>query len=197
MDIKLMPEKYQKKEVKGKAKLPGADIFRLGGRLAPKGNIWLVLSLSLLLVIVLIGSGLWGYQRTLTKEKEDLAKTVEDLNAQRDLDLETEFTALKEDIEDLKKILESRFYASKIFEMLEELALPQVQFIEFSADLSENKIDLKTEAIDYLILAKQAVIFEQDSRIDEVKFTDASLEKSGRVASYFKLELASGFLLWQ
>ncbi len=78
--------------------------------------------------------------------------------------------------------------------MLEELTLPQVRFIEFGADLSQAKITLTTETVNYNILAKQIVAFEQDSRIEKVELSEVSLGDTGGVGSELEIELNPDFL---
>ena len=63
-----------------------------------------------------------------------------------------------------------------------------------SADLSQAKLNLKVEALNYLTLAKQVVVLEQDSRIKKVEFSGVSLGTSGRVGSDLELELNPDFL---
>ena len=190
MDIKLMPEKYKRKE----KQLTGLSATLLS-RLITRANLWLMLSLIFLGLVTLTYFGLWGYKNSLAEEKEDLESRFEELAGQRNLELEANFMGLKENIENFKKFLGNRLYPSNLFEMLEELTLPQVQFIDLNANLSQAVIELKAETVDYQILAKQVVAFEEDERIKKVEFSEVELEPSGRVNSDLKIELNPDFLL--
>ncbi len=159
-----------------------------------KANLWLALSLILLIIAVLATFGFWGYKDNLIKEKGNLEEKIKELDNQRDLDLEANFIELKKGIESFKNILKTHIYPSYLFKMLEELTLPQVRFIEFGADLSQAKITLTTETVNYNILAKQIVAFEQDSRIEKVELSEVSLGDTGGVGSELEIELNPDFL---
>jgi len=181
MDIKLMPEKYKKKGIG-----PGLMSPK---KLIGQGGLWFVLTSILLIGTVLISLGLWGYQMSLNKEKDNLIQKFEELQSQRDLELEANFMELKKGIKDFKNILDNRIYSLNILEIFEEITLPQVQYSELSADLTKLMISLKTEAANYNTLAKQVLVFEEDSRIDQVGFSKVNLEKSGSVGSNLLLKL--------
>lgn len=192
MDIKIMPEKYKRRKEAAVGFKMSATGFL--SKLISKTNLWLALTIGFLLLVVLIYFGLTGYKNSLIEEKGNLEERLTQLTGQRDLEMEVNFIELKTDIEDLRKVLENRFYSSKIFEMLEEITLPRVQFTGLEADLSQAKLNLKVEAVDYLTLAKQVVVFEQDSRIEKVDLSEVSLETSGRVGSHLRVELNPDFL---
>ncbi len=190
MDIKLMPEKY-KRRGKPLTGLPSTLLNRLTAR----ANLWMMLALIFLVLVVLIYFGLWGYKNSLTEKEKSLERKFEELTGQRNLELEANFMELKENIESFKKFLENRLYSSNLFKILEELTLPQVQFVDFSADLSRAILELKAETINYQTLAKQVVAFEEDERIKKVEFSEVELEDSGRVSSDLRIELNPDFLL--
>ena len=192
MDIKIMPEKYKRKKEKATGfKMSAAGFF---SKLTSKTNLWMILTVGFLLLVTLIYFGLTGYKSSLTEEKGSLEERLVELTNQRDLEKEVNFMELKTDIEDLKKVLEDRFYSSKIFEMLEEITLPRVQFTSLEADLSQAKLTLKAEVADYSTLAKQVITFEQDSRVEKVDLSEVNLETSGRIVSNLRIELNPDFL---
>lgn len=192
MDIKIMPEKYKRrKEAAVGFKMSAAGFLN---KLTSKTNLWLALTIGFLLLVILIYFGLTGYKNSLIEEKGNLEERLAQLTNQRDLEMEANFIELKTNIEDLRKVLENRLYSSKLFEMLEEITLPRVQFTGLEANLSQAKLNLKAEAVDYPTLAKQVVVFEQDSRIEKVDLSEVNLETSGRVGSDLRIELNPDFL---
>lgn len=190
MDLKLMPEKYKKKE--GSESESGFS--RFGAYLASKTNFWLVLSLVLLIGSVLIYFWLLGYKNDLIDKQNILTNNIEELQNQRDLELEANFMELKEKIDALKSVLKKRFYSSRILEMLEELTLANIRFIDLQADLSQMQLMLKVEAADYNTLAKQLIVFEEDLRIKKIDVSGIILDESGQISSEFLLEIVPEFL---
>ncbi len=187
-----MPEKYkQRVEAVEEKKSSLAGIL---SRVFFRTNLWLILSIAFLILVILTCFGLWGYKESLADEKTDLENQLAQLNGQRDLELEADFAELKEGIEDLKKVLKNSVYPSRLFEMLEELTLSQVQFTSLDVDLTQAVLSLNAELIDYTTLAKQMIVFKEDERIEELDVSGISLDMTGQIKSAFDLELKLDFL---
>lgn len=154
----------------------------------------LVLSISLLILVTIIYFGLWGYKIYLSSDIEISVTEIEELQNQRNLELEANFKILKIKIEDFKQIAVAHVYPSKILKLLGELAIPQVKFIGLDANLLEAELILETDSIDYNNLAKQIVVFEDDSRIKEVDLSEVNLDDSGKVNSNLKIKIDPDFL---
>ena len=194
MDIKLIPDKYKKRD-KDKVKSRISAFGNLSEQITSKKSILMIFSIGFLIVVVLASLGLWGYQANLIKEKTSLIERIGNLQNQRNNDLEVNFIELGKRIEGFERTLEHRIYFSKIFEMIEELTLPQVQFADTNIDLSENKFNLKIEADSYSTLANQVIVFEEDLRIKNVELSKTGLSTYGQVTSELTLELNSSFSL--
>lgn len=180
-----MPGKYHKKNNK-------FNFFE--NNFSIDSNQLLMVSLSLLTLITIICFGLWGYKIYLSRDMEKSIIEAEDLQNQRDFEMEANFADLKIKIEDFKRISNVHVYPSKIFNILEELTIQQIKFIGFEANLLESTLILETESIDYATLAEQIVIFENDSRIKKVDFSGVRLNDSGRINSNLNIEINSDFL---
>jgi len=189
MDIKLMPEEYQKKE----SFIGGLSFSRLKS-LEAVINIWVIISFVLIIAAVAAYLGLFFYRNNLIQEKNDLESQIYQIDGQRDLAMEANFINLEKGISDLKKVLENRMYPSYLFKMVEELTLPTVWFENMNADFSKATLDLDVAADSYDTMAKQIVILENDFRIKEVNFSDVKLEKEGGVNSSFNIALDPVFL---
>jgi len=195
MDIKLMPEKYQKRnQSKSGLKSSVANFKQFGDQAVSRGNLWLTISIVILLIAGSVYLGLWVYERQLNQEKQELVTEIYELQAKRDLELEANFTELKKGIENLKKILKNRVYPSLVFKMFEELTLSQVQLSGFNGGFDDAEIIMQIEASNYNTLAKQVVVFEQDERVDKVELSEVSLDTSGRVSSNLTIEINPEFL---
>ena len=195
MDIKLMPEKYKEKGIGGDLKeLPRIGLSKIFGQVSSQGSLWFTLSIVLLVLVVLSCFGLWGYKINLNKEIDNLAQRFEELESQRNPELETSFAELKEKVDSFKSILAKRVYFLNTLKMLEELTLTQVHYTDFTADLKKAALSLGIQATSYNILAKQIAVFEDDSRIGGVEFSEVGLEKSGWVSSELDIKLNLGFL---
>ena len=191
--MKLIPEKYKTKEESRVGSLL-SGFSNLGDYLALKTGLLMVLSLTLLFGVVLAYFGLLGYKNSLTDEKDAVENNISVLHDQRNLETEVIFIKLKEKIDTLKSLLKIHIYPSRVFQMLEELALPQVRFVDLQADLSKMQLRLNAEMADYGVLAKQISVFEEDSKIDTVDISNINLNEFGRVETSFLLKIDPSFL---
>jgi len=191
--MKLIPEKYKIKEGSN-AGLLVSILSKLGNYLFSSAGLLMFLSLILLFGVVLAYFGLLGYENNLLDRKEIAENNVEELQGQRNLETEATLIELKEKIDTLKDLLKIHVYPSRIFQILEELALTQVRFVELQADLSRMQLRLNSEMADYSVLAKQISVFEGDSRINKVDVSEINLNKSGRVEANFLLIMDPLFL---
>lgn len=189
MDIKLMPKKYDHGKDAGQ---PTA--ISKSSKFIPKESSFVVLSVILLTIVILISAGLWWYEYSMDKEKQNLNAKLQELASQRDLDLEANFIELKDGIDNLKKLLDNHIRSSELFVMIEDLTLPQVQFISFNSDLLKSTLSLDIRAVNYNIFAKQLVVFEQDQRIKSLIFSKVAMDNDGGVGSSLELELDPNFL---
>ena len=174
--------------------MPIAGLSKLGDFLSLKAGLLMVVSLVLLLAAILVCLGFSGYKNNLTNKKETLANNIKELQEQRDPKTETTLVELKKKIDILKILLKTHTYPSRIFQMLEELALAQIRFIDLQADLPKGQLILKAQAADYGALAKQIIIFKEDLRISKVDVSEVSLDRFGQVSSRFLLEIDTAFL---
>lgn len=191
--MKLIPEKYKTKGG-SRTELFLSGFSNLGNYLLSKAKLLMVLSLILLLGVVLSYFGLLGYKNSLMDEREVVENDVSVLQGQRNLETEAVLAELKEKIDMLKSLLKIHIYPSRVFQMLEELALPQVRFVDLQADFSKMQLGLNAEMADYSVLAKQISVFEEDSKINTVNVSDINLNEFGRVEADFLLRIDSSFL---
>ncbi len=197
-DIKLMPGKYQEEQKKSSGRfVPNfskINLQELGGGILGMLSKWSGIMLIVFIILVLISLGLWGYRLSLQSQEKQLSQEIEQLQGQRNLTLEGDFKEIKKGIDNLKKLLADHIYPTRIFDMIEDLVLPEVYFTQVQVDLIEGKLDLKANAKDYTTLAKQIVVLGDDSRISDIEVNSADMDQSGQVASDLILSLNISFL---
>lgn len=187
MDIKL---------TSGKKEVPYGFKSSAGGFSQPvepkKRNLGFLffLPVALLIIVVLVYLGLWGYKLSLDSKNKALDKNIEELNSQRDLKLENEFITIKESIDNLKTLIKKRVYPVSFFNLFEQITLARVWFPNFSVDFKEGKIDGDIEANNYNTLAKQIIVFEQDGHIKKVEVSSVGLRDSGGVGAKIQIEFS-------
>ncbi len=136
--------------------------------------------------LLVVWAGEIYYKKTLEGNIGDLTTLVEDEVQKRNLSLEEKIYKTQERLESLAKIVPIHTYWTKIFEKLEDLAVPTVWFSDFQAQ-SLGKISLDGFAANHSSLARQFVSFEEDSDITKVLLSEMSRAESGEVGFTFNL----------
>lgn len=191
MAIKLMPGEYSRQ---GGEKSSFLGIESVLGVLEPKKDLLFVVAMVLLVLAVSASLGLWWYSNDLTVKKDLVTAQIDKLQSQRDLDLEKKLTDLDRSIKKMEEILKNRVYPDNVLKLLESLALPEVSFSNFNADLNAAKISIDVKAPNYNKLAEQMVVFEKDSRVKKVDFSNIQLNEDGGATSHFQLDFDPALL---
>lgn len=201
MDIKLIPKEYkQGKEIITEYKIPFTDKpvqSKLFIKILEKINLWLGLSIILLIVSIVASVSFYGWGIYLKGQIDQADQQITSLNKQRDLDLEERIKDLGKAIEMLKKLLANHVYPTKLFALLEQLTIGKVQLTSFDANLSESTVNLAGLTDSWLTLAQQMKAFSLDKRIIKLDTSNFVLSNSGQVQFNMNLEIDPQFLRYQ
>lgn len=191
MPIKLIPKEYigQRPTIFGGFQLP---IFRKSFI-----NLFLGLAIGCLCLSLLSYLILTLSNHSLERKRAFLEREVKNLEATRDLDLESQVVELQKRIKIFRQFLEAHIYPSKLFTLLEELTIPQVQFTSFNADLEKGQLNLAGQTVSYSFLAKQLTVLEQDERIKKVEISNIALQSEKGVGFNLLLEFDRQILKFQ
>lgn len=169
--LQLLPETRRKIEIK----VPGEN------RLINAGITVLVL------MLVLVG-GLYFYKSTLEDKKTGLDAKIINLEKDRDKKVETNLLILSKQLSLISTLLDSHIVWSKALSKIENLLQPQVQFLSFSAAVSDNRFEFKALANNYTVVARQIAAFVSDDSIKDIALTNVHVLTSGKLEFGIKLE---------
>jgi hypothetical protein len=171
MAISLIPNKGEKK-----IEISGLVVSILS-------NFYVALSLLILVVAVVAYIGLVFYSTDLEDELETLQLDITILENQIDRDLEKEMTAFAFRLDTIEYLLTNHTYSSRVFEFLEDITHPNVQFTNFQFDMKDNFVQLEGKTKNYLTLGEQIIVFQNDERISNFKIFNIKL--SGKDGVFF------------
>ena len=169
--LQLLPETRRKIDVK----VPGEN------RLI---NIGIVI---LCLTLILIG-GLFYYKGILDKKLVQLDTDIANLEKERDKKAESNLLTLSKQLNLISKLLDSHIIWSKALSKIESSLQPQVQFLSFSAAVSENQFQFKALATNYTVLARQIAAFVSDDSIKDVSLNAVRALTDGKLEFNIKLD---------
>src|SRR3990167_599202 len=169
--LQLLPETRRKIEVK----VPGEN------RLINMGIAVLVL------MLVLVG-GLYFYKITLEDRKTGLDTQIVNLEKERDKKVEANLLTLSKQLSLISTLLDSHIVWSKALSKVEGLLQPQVQFLSFSAAVSDNRFEFKALATNYTVVARQIAAFVSDDSIKDVVLNNVRVLTNGKLEFNIELE---------
>lgn len=181
MAIKIMPGEYQGGSFRKE------DTFL--SLLEPKANMILVISIGILVVSLALWGGLWWYKNSIAQKATLVSGQIEQLQSQRDVEVENILIELDKTIKSLDEVLKNRIYPVNFFSVLEDLVLPEVFFSTFSSDIPEAAVDVHVIAKDYRVLAEQMIVFKESDRLENVEFNSINLEDQGNASADFRVEM--------
>lgn len=160
-----------------------------------------ILITSVFFVIALfIYLGIFIYQNYSLKEKiREAGAANNNLNAEISKNLNSQFVVANHKAKDVKKILSSRLYWTFLYKIIESYAVNGVFYKDFSAARSEEdenviEVELGGDADNFTALAKQLAVFRDAKEIKSADFSEAELDKSGRVAFTINLKFSADAL---
>ena len=169
--LQLLPETRRKIDIN----IPGENKFIYTG------------TTVLVLMLVLIG-GLYFYKNNLENRMVELDVEIGNLEKSRDKKVETNLLTLDKQLSLISTLLDSHVVWSKALSKVEGLLQPQVQFLSFSAAVSDNRFEFKALATNYTVVAKQIAAFVSDDSIKDIILTDVHVLTTGNLEFSIKIE---------
>jgi len=121
--------------------------------------------------------GIKGYDAYLRGNIRDLEQEIINVNSQQSEETIKKVTETDKMIETVKNLSKNHIFSSLFFEKIEQITLPQVQWLGYSLDTKQGTAQLKGQAASYSFLAKQIVSF-QDANF-EINVSGISLKSNG------------------
>lgn len=181
-DVSLIPKDYKEE------KFSFETIFSKIG----------ILAIGLVVLSLLVYGGLFSYNKSLNNQVDEFKAQIEEINNQRDNEFEKMAKSLDSVLKSLKEVLKNHLYWSSIFSKIEELTVPQVNFLDFKGTLGEDgsvKLALSGITSGYTYLAKQMASFNQEELISGVEVSGISLGTEGGVEFVLDINLLKNVLL--
>lgn len=146
-----------------------------------KGAVALFAGLFFFIISIAGYAGLFylnkSQEETQTQFIEQIKQKEDDLRPK----LLDEIFSLQKKIKTVSGILSLHPFSSNTFALIERNTHPYVRFDSYSFSPKGRKINLKGEAADYGVIARQIAFLEGDQQIDKVEFGGLALKENRRV----------------
>src|SRR3989338_1887467 len=140
----------------------------------PGENRLVYAGITVLVLVLIVTGGLYFYKNGLEE--------------QRDKNAEGNLLTLSKQLSLISNLLDSHIVWSKALGKVEGLLQPQVQFLSFSAAISDNRFEFKALATNYTVVARQIAAFVSDDSIKDIELTNVHVLTSGKLEFSIKLE---------
>jgi len=150
-------------------------------------SIFTVLSTIIFFLTIVAGGGIFFWQQSLKTQVQEVEATLIKESKSFSKDAIQDLTNLSNRLKSSEELLDSRLYASKIFELLNENTIKTVRFSKFSVDPSmvdkaKLKMTVSGQAKDYASVALQSDVFSKlTNTVLEYEFSNLTLDQSGNV----------------
>ena len=169
--LQLLPETRRKIDIK----VPGENRLIYAG-------------ITVLVIMLVLVGGLYFYKNNLENKKTELDTKIISLEKDRDKKAEANLLTLSKQLTLISTLLDSHVVWSKAFSKVEGLLQPQVQFLSFSAAVSDNRFEFKALATNYTVVARQIAAFVSDDSIKDIALTNVHVLTSGKLEFSIKIE---------
>lgn len=145
-----------------------------------------VISFVIMLVSLLVAGGAYLYRDNLSKKVEEMKISLERAQNIFEPELLVELETLDKRIQAADIILSNHIAVSPIFEVLQEITLPTVRYIDFTYEIDSVNPDvihvaMTGEAVSYDAITLQADLFSNNRFIRNPIFSNFSLNRTGSV----------------
>lgn len=191
-----METKFQTSFIPKTAITPSADF-----RPRKQTSLLLVLSFFLFLVSILLGGLSFGYEKYLTKQKEDVSASISDNVKKFEEDTIRTYARLDNKIDTAKLLLEKHIALSYFLDFLQKETLKSIRFLDMAytlgADGKTADIQMNAQASGYNAVAFQSTTFSKQSSLKNMIFSNLDLDKTGNVVFKLAFKLDSSFVYYK
>ena len=138
------------------------------------------------------------------KSARDYQAKIEEIKANIKEEKTAEIEEKEEKLKDLNrkirtfsKILEKHFFISNIFSFLEKTTHPKVIYTSFDLNPKRGVLSLAGETENFLTLGQQILFFRESQFVSDLKFSEVSLTKEGKVSFSLDISLKSEIFQWK
>lgn len=153
-------------------------------------------AIALALLVILIGAGLFFWNRSLENQVQALEDERMSVIAQRDAQLETRVNTLSAALTAYQDLLRQHRNWSRIFNIIENRTVPEVTFSSFEGEYGAGALELEGTAQNYGQVARQVRAFEETEQFTRVTIQSVELNEQGQVAFsvsiIFKKDVVTG-----
>lgn len=160
-----------------------------------------VISVILIVISVLASSGLFVYKLYLTKQKDQLSASLLKARDSFEQDTINELGLFDGRVKAAKEIISNHVALSNVFSYLEDITIPQVQYVRFEEQMNDKgvlAVNMSGVASDYRSIAIQADMFSSSnsSPFKNVLFSNLSRMQNGTVSFNLKFDVDNSAYLY-
>lgn len=176
-----MDQEFQTSFIPKKTLSPKPEISRSGSF-----GLINVVAFVIMIVSLLVAGGSYLYRDTLSQRVDEMKLSLDRARNIFEPELLQELQILDKRIQAADEILSNHIAVSPIFEVLQEITLPTVRYVDFTYEIDSINpnvihVAMSGEAVSYDAVTLQADLFSQNRFIRNPIFSNFSLSRTGNV----------------
>ncbi len=168
-------------------KKPVVDSPKMLGPVQKNRNIFSVLATFIFMITILASGAEFGYGKYIERQISAADSQLVQVRSAFESDRIQDLIEASARLESMKALLEKHYVVSEILVMLQNMTLKAMQFDSLSYKITSNtpEINMQSYASSYNAVANQKDVFDQSGVLNNVTFSDFSLDDRGVVSSKF------------
>lgn len=168
-------------------KRPVVDSAKMLGPVEKNRNIFSVVATFMFILTLIISGAEFGYQRFIESKISAADKQLSQARSAFEADRIQDLIDASARLDSMKSLLEKHFVVSEILVLLQNLTLKNIQFDTLSYKTTNGSPELTMEsyATSYNAVADQKQVFVQSGLLNNITFSDFTLDERGVVKTRF------------
>jgi len=139
----------------------------------------IAVALGVFILVLVFYGGLWAYGGILASALTGLEADAKRLGSELDQETENSARLFATRLVQVGGLLDTHIYTWNIFELIEQVTHPRVQFTSFS--FNEGGVTMNGLTDGYVSFGQQILVLEAHEKIRDLRVSDISLNKKGQV----------------
>ena len=136
-------------------------------------------SAGVFILVLVIYVGLWVYGGALQASLDGLGVEAKRSSSELDQEAEKNARLFASRLAQVGGLLDTHIHSSDIFELIEKVTHPRVQFTSFS--FNDGGVTMNGLTDGYVSFGQQIIVLEAHEEIRDFRVSDVSLNKKGQV----------------
>lgn len=147
----------------------------------PGENRFLIIGIIIAVLFIGLNIGVTLYKQSYKSKIEKIDQDLTTLEASRDKNLEKKIRTLDSQMSVVRTVLDDHFLWTQAFGKIENKTRLESEFVTLSANIQDEKINIKAKTSTYTAVAKQIAAFLSEESIKDISLNKVNTSPAGGI----------------